>query len=231
MALRDHPDHLGGVGFWHKNVGTDDRHGFFAISGAKENPPQAVQADGKMRCDSQAIGPYGFHRWDEAAQVCSCGSTEQAEPVMGHHLITLDRLSVVIVVMEALPYGYILYFEMHDPADEEPCIEMPHSDCARTLQEVFRLLVEWDYAYTHLGSRELIAETCHGMVEVLEIPDSVQQFLLNDMPAEKVNRFLAGEVNARQRVMPKEVPDLTPDTDAWLEEKILNSMPLGARRL
>lgn len=230
MALRDHPQHLGAVGFWAKEVGVNDQRGFFAVSGAVANGQNVQQQkDGLVRCDSEKIGPYGFHRWDAVAGVCSCGSTDQPEPAMGHHIITLDNLATVAVVIEALPHGYILYFELHDIAAEEECVQMPHSDCARTLQELFRLLAEWDFAYTELGSTELIAETCHGILQTLEMPESVRSFLLNDMPDEKVSRFIKGDPDARSRAPLPDIPALPTDFDEWLEQKILHSLPLGAR--
>lgn len=237
MALRDHPTGDGGIGWYHKNVGENDTYGFFAISGVAHVPPNSTDATGEMiRCDSAlpydaiSYGPYGFHRWNGSDAVCSCGRTDPPDPQMGHHQIAVRALSRVNILMEALPYGYVLYFEMHDPALEEECVQMSHSDCARTLQELMRLMVEWDYAYSMLGNRELIAETCHGMLEVLDMPQGVKDFLLSEMPDEKVARFIRGNPDAQQRVDPTEVPDMSNELSDWLEQKILSSRPLGSYR-
>lgn len=229
MALRDHPQHVGAVGFWDKQIGVNDSRGFFAISGVIANPQSVVQEkDGLFRCDSGRLGPYGFHRWDSALSQCSCGLNVAPEPAMGHHHITLDKLSCVSVVFDALPHGFILYFELHDPLLEEECIRMPHSDCARTLQEILRLLVEWDFAYTELGNRELIAQTCHSMLQTMNMPVSVHDFLLSQMPDEKVAAFIKGNPNAQNRAPVNYIPGLSEEIDSWLEYMILSSKPLGA---
>lgn len=229
MALKDHPRHVGAVGFWDKQIGVDDARGFFAISGAVANPQSVTQEkDGLFRCDSGKLGPYGFHRWNTVLAQCSCGLNEPPEPAMGHHYITLDNLSCVSVVFDALPHGFILYFELHDSSLEEECVQMPHSDCARTLQEILRLLVEWDFAYTELGNRELIAQTCHDMLQVMNMPVYVRDFLLLQMPDEKVAAFLKGDPNARNRAPVADIPGLSEDFDNWLEQTILASKPLGS---
>lgn len=230
MALRDQPNHLGGVGFFEKLPGITDRNGFFAISGARQNPRNIQQENGLRRCDSNAYGPYGFHRWSEINQVCSCGSEDMPEPAMGHHLITLENLATVMVVIEAYPYGYVLYFELNNEEDEETCIKMAHSDCARTLQELFRLMVEWEFAHKELGSGELTATTCSGMLEVLQMPQSVRNYLLQQVPNEKVARFLSGNTNAQDRNPVETIPLLSEEFDLWLENKIIHSSPLGTRR-
>lgn len=230
MALKDHPKHLGGTGFWEKIPGKTDGRGIFAIAGTKKNDANTTQENGMLRCDSNAYGPYGFHRWSEANKVCSCGSKSMPEPAMGHHLITLENLSAVMVVIDAYPYGYILYFELRNEEDEEKCIKMPHSDCARTLQELFRLMVEWDFAHKELGSGELVAKTCSGMLEVLEMPENIREYLLSQVPNEKVAKFLSGNKKAQERNPVDTIPLLSEDFDLWLETKIVNSPPLGTRR-
>lgn len=237
MALRDHGTDNGSIGWYHKPVGGTDQVGFFAISGVRPIPPNSRDTTGEMqRCDSAShesvvsYGPYGFHRWDDQSQQCSCGRTDAPDPQMGHHQIALRALSRVAAVMEALPYGYVLYFEMHDPALEEECVRMSHSDCARTLQELMRLMVEWDFAYTDLGSDELIAETCHGMLEAWQMPASIRTFLLSDMPDEKVARFLRGDLDAQTRAPLETIPDMTPELSDWLEQVITRSRPIGGYR-
>lgn len=237
MALRDHPTYKGGIGWYHKPVGETDSSGFFAISGVKEIPRDSRDGTGEMvRCDSAdhgsnvSYGPYGFHRWNASTGLCSCGSAEQPEPQMGHHQITLRNISKVNAVIEALPYGYVLYFELHDEQLEEECIQMSHSDCARTLQELFRLMLEWEYANKELGSSELIAETCSGMLQVLDMPSTIREFLLLDVPDEKVAKFIKGDPAARQRANVNSIPDMSDEFSSWLEEKITSSRPIGGYR-
>lgn len=229
--LAEHPAHRGGIGYYLR--GEESTKGFFALAGVKPIPSQAkeVGPDGseRIRCDSAAYGPYGFHVWDEVEGVCNCGRTDQPEPVMGHHTLTLANIDFVTVVIESLPHGYILYFECNDPAVEEEACEMRHSDCARTLQELFRLMVEWDYCYEAFGNREPVCVSAHGVLEDLALPDGIRDWLLSTVPAQKVARFLAGDADARLRL--SGVPDMSDEFDLWVTDKIMHSGSLGTHRV
>lgn len=228
--LRDHPNHRGAVGFYHKDP-TNNPKGFFAVSGVRLNPARAVDPTGNwLRCDSASYGPYGYHRWDEDLGICNCGRTDQPDPSFGHHEIVLANIDFVSVVVDALPHGYILYFELKNEDDEDICLRQRHSDCAKTLQEIFKLMLEWDFAYTELGNRELVAESCHGMIEVLDIPLEIKEWLLSDIPDEKVAKFLKGIANANEPCDPSEISDLTSVFNTWLCDKIVSSRPIGSYR-
>lgn len=231
-TLRDQPTHRGGVGYFLRDPETATK-GFFALAGAKVIESQATEVgpDGfpRVRCDSSAYGPYGFHVWDEEAGECNCGLTEPPEPVMGHHILTLANLDFVTVVIEVLPHGYILYFECYDPAVEEAACEMRHSDCARTLQELFRLMVEWDIAYEVFESREPVAVAAHGVLEELALPENLREWLTTEVPPQKVERFLLGDPDARGRL--SGVPDLSDEFDEWVAHAILTSGALGQHRV
>lgn len=228
MALRDQPTHKGGIGFYHRQPGTGDLIGFFSIAKARPIPEQMYDPAGEVvRCDGLSTGPMGFHEWDDLTGLCSCGDTEPPDPTTGNHILFLRGLSAIFVVLEALPHGFITYIELHDEAMEDAMVRLPHSASARTLQEVLRLLLEWEHAYTDLGSREPIAVTAHGMVNALDMPADVREFLEDGMPDEKVARFLKGEPDARNRPDPATIPDLPDNVDEWLEQKITNSRPLG----
>jgi hypothetical protein len=227
--LRDHPTYRGGIGFYHKNP-TSNNSGFFALSGARLNPTRAADPTGQhIRCDSASYGPYGYHTWDEELQVCNCGSSLEPDPSMGHHQIVLSNVEYVSTVVEALPYGYVLYFELWSKEDEEECIRQRHSDCAMTLQEIFRLMLEWDYAYRELDNRESIAVSCHGMVNTLEIPESIISWLWS-LPEEKVSKFINNDPLAQEPCQRTLVPDLSVEFDDWVCKKIMNSRPIGSYR-
>lgn len=229
MALKDQPTHKGGVGFYHKTLGIDDKIGIFNISKMKKIPSNTRDSLGNlMRCDSGRYGPYGFHEWNEENQICSCGSLDKPDLSMGHHLVTLSNLSTVFVVRDIYPYGYIMYFELHNLEDEEECCKIPHSEFARSLQELFRLMVEWDFAYTELGNTESVAETCHNILNELQLSEDHRNWLLNTIPPEKVEKFLRGDINARQRSNIEDISDLEESFSNWLEQVVLNSEPLGA---
>jgi hypothetical protein len=141
----------------------------------------------------------------------------------------LSNVEYVSTVVEALPYGYVLYFELWSKEDEEECIRQRHSDCAMTLQEIFRLMLEWDYAYRELDNRESIAVSCHGMVDTLEIPESIISWLWS-LPEEKVAKFINNDPLAQEPCQRTLVPDLSVEFDDWVCKKIMNSRPIGSYR-
>ena len=147
--------------------------------------------------------------------------------MMGHHIITMENLKNIYVVKDILPYGFIVYMELENPQDEISCCELPHSDCARTLQELFRLMIEWESAHLNFGSKEQIAEVCHGMLRSLEIPPDIYAWLSNDVPPEKVEKYLLGRKDARTRNDPAIIPEMSNSFDSWIESKIINCKSLG----
>jgi len=226
MKLSDCSNEHGRIGFWEKIVGDTDDVGFFGIAQHIAITNIQVEQDGSIRCDSTSRkGPQGFHQW--LGDRCSCGKLEPPYGPTGNHHIAFGQLAAIFPVIEALPYGHIMYFELQDPANEVKAIEEIHSDCARTLQEVFRLLLEWDFAYTHLGSTERIAEVSHGIVEVLEIPEPIKSWILTEVPMEKVSRFLAGMSNAQERTEISQIPALSDEFSEWLYGKISTTRSIG----
>lgn len=226
MKLSDCSNEHGRIGFWEKIVGSTDDVGFFGI--AQHVPLQNIQTTlgETSRCDATSRkGPQGFHSWD--GERCSCGRLDEPYPLTGNHYISFGGLAAIFPVIEALPYGHIMYFELYNQPDEVKAIMEPHSDCARTLQEVFRLLLEWDFAYTALGNRERIAEVSHGIVEVLQIPESIVNWIMTQVPGEKISRFLAGEANAQERADIANIPPLTDEFSEWLYDKISSTRSIG----
>lgn len=228
MRLSDEPKEPGCIGFWEKVPGVNDVPGFFAIAQHTEiSNIQTGTEDGTyLRCDSNSVkGPQGFHKW--LGDSCTCGSTEQPHGLTGHHHVRFDNMLAIYPVIEAVPYGHIMYFELDNQDDEVATIEGFHTEHARTLQEIFRLLLEWDYAYTNLNNRESVAIVAHGMVNVLNIPESIKEWIITNVPAEKIGRYLRGDENARVRVDPATIPALSDEFSEWLHSKITQTRPIG----
>ena len=226
MKLNDESKEPGGIGFWEKRINHNDDVGFFLI--AQHLPIKNIQVmDGDIiRCDATAkTGPQGFHTWD--GSVCSCGRTDEPYGLTAHHYLTFPNMAAIYPIIEAVPSGHILYFELLNPEDEVKLIKESHSDGARTLQEVFRLLLEWDFAYTELGNRERIAEVSHGIVQILDIPENIKTWILSEVPGEKVSRFLAGLPDAQERADSSTIPPLTDEFSEWLHDKITHTRPIG----
>lgn len=229
MKLSDCSKEHGRIGFWEKIPGINDIPGFFAIAQHVEISNIQVETEDKiyLRCDANSIkGPQGFHKW--LGEKCTCGSLEKPHGLTGHHHVRFDNMLAIFPIIEALPYGHIMYFELDNQIDEVKTIEGFHTEHARTLQEIFRLLLEWDFAYTELNSREEIAIVSHGMVEVLNIPESIKDWIINEVPMEKVGRFLSGSDNAQQRGDVSQIPALSDEFSEWLYDKISNTRSIGA---
>jgi hypothetical protein len=226
--LKDHSSMELQIGYFHKIIGIDDTKGFFGFSKLIQlqtddrNPFEVAK-----RCDGGKFGPYGFHTWNELSGECSCGLNEMPDIHFGHHVITMENLKSVSPIITFYPHIMILYFELNNELDEELSCKNPHSDCCRTLQELFRLIIEWHYAYEIYGSREEVAIACHNVITDELIPENIQNWILQTVPPQKVERFLMGDQQARNRQDIELIPDLSIEFDNWLEDKMLTRVELG----
>ena len=207
-------------GYFHKTVGGTDSYGMFSFTKLIDPSTEDFSEVSKEnRCDTlSSVGPTGFHQWSEENEACSCGSLDRPYKLTGNHHITFPRLKMLTKVIDIRPYTIIMYMELKDPVDEVATIEGLHTANSRTLQELFRLMYEWKYAHDHLGSREPMATTCAGAINILDIPMEIEQWIVNEMPPEKVGRYLNGSDSARVRNT--DIPDLPDFFSEWLHDKI-----------
>ena len=233
MKLSECPKDVGCIGFWDKKINNYDDIGFFII--AQHVSINTIEVnnfiDGVdyLRCDASArTGPTGLHEWDSDNNVCSCGKSEKPHGLTNMHGTRFDTITAIFPIIEAVPYGHIVYVELLKAEDEIIEIEEQHSNCARTLQETFRLLLEWDWAYTNLNNREKIAVVSHGMVQTLNIPEEIKNWLMESVPSEKVGRFLEGRLDAQKRADIETIPDISDEFSEWLYEKISTVRPFGS---
>jgi len=194
-----------------KIIGNTDNKGLFAF--AKLDDPRNFMADTDVtrRCDfDQPLALRGFHRWQNGS--CNCGLSDVPSTVSGAHF-DLDVLTALFVVVDAAPAGLICYFEFAD--DEDFYLTQRGNTFTRTLQEQFRSLLEWKYAHEHLDNNEEIAVTATEMINILDIPQSIHDWIIADVPNEKVNRYLEGRTDALQRTQ-ESIPDLNDEFKEWL---------------
>jgi hypothetical protein len=127
----------------------------------------------------------------------------------------------------------IVYIEIEwaDDNEEERKLQNIQKDRAtnatRTLQEQFRLLIEWEYAHKYLGNNEIIAVCATNMLELLDLPITIRQWIIDNVPNEKVNRFLEGREDAQQRAEIDTIPDLTEEFKEWLLDKFSTAKSFG----
>lgn len=207
-----------------KIIGNTDNKGLFITAIFSEPQSFMNPSDVTKRCDyTSRKAARGFHRFNDG--VCNCGLTEEPNNLTAEHFALEDVLALFIVV-DAYPVGAILYIELADDNNESFYLTQRGNTLTRTLQEQFRFLLEWKYANEHLGNNEEIAVTATQMCDILDIPLTIQEWILSEVPNEKVNRFLEGKTNALERTE-ELIPDLTEEFKEWLLNKFSTARNFG----
>jgi len=205
-----------------KIIGNTDNKGLFGFAKLDEPTNFMQPADVTKRCDYQApLALRGFHKFENG--VCNCGLQEEPDNLTGGHF-ALEDLTALFVVVDAHPAGLICYFEFAD--DEDFYLTQRGNTLTRTLQEQFRFLIEWEYAHKHLDNSEEIAICATEMLEILDMPADIKEWILNSVPNEKVNRFLEGKTNALERTTDT-IPDLTDAFSEWLLTRFQEAKNFG----
>lgn len=106
------------------------------------------------------------------------------------------------------------------PDIEDKLISIHPQRHARTLGELFRLIMEWDYvSKPPFNNNEPAATLCAKIMETLNMPDDVKNELMSEFPDSHVAMYIKNNPNALQR--PTGVPNITPLFDAWIEQQML----------
>ena len=88
-------------------------------------------------------------------------------------------------------------------------------------------MIEWEYAHQHLDNNEEIAISATEVLQVLDLPITIREWILNSVPNDKVNRFLEGRTDALQRADTSTIPDLTEEFKEWLLDKFSAAKGFG----
>ncbi len=234
----DQPQHRGGVGYYNKLTArtyTDDgstwsvnnSKGIFAFVQLVPNV-ELVEEFGDVRCDggTNNFGPMGFHEWDEALQVCNCGSSDKPYALTGNHALLFSSLEYIDVALGNPDCGgTIVYIESSDEGAELEMVKVWPSASARTLQEVLRLLLEWEIAGELFDSTEPMADIAKQMIIGLGMTEEIKTWIWDNVPPNKVQLFLEGNTNAQE---PTEPPDITGTiVEPWLLDLIQRSAGIG----
>ena len=234
----DQPQHRGGVGYYNKLPArtiteegstwtVDNSKGLFAFTKLVADV-ELVEEGGAVRCDGgiQNFGPMGFHEWDAAAGACNCGSEQPPHELTGNHDMLLSSLEYIDVVMGNPDCGgVIVYIECSDEGAEEAVVAGRHSVSARTIQEVLRLLLEWQAAGELFDSTEPMVAVADQMITGLGITDEIKSWIWDNVPPNKVQRFLEGDPHAQDATQP---PDITGTVvEPWLLDLIQKSAGIG----
>jgi hypothetical protein len=95
-------------------------------------------------------------------------------------------------------------------------MKIPPHNCARTLGELFKLIIDWDLAYHEFGNREEIAILCHKILGSINLPVELYELIIKETPDSVVRRYLKNDKNALEAgdrpVTPQKLID-------WCREK------------
>jgi hypothetical protein len=99
-------------------------------------------------------------------------------------------------VIDLTPYAIVTEGSVPDPnwiPENGRRLGIVHPQIqARTAHELFRLIIEWGFTYTDFGNRELVAEYCHNVLRLLQMPLNVRNDLLEQVPPNVVERYILG---------------------------------------
>lgn len=245
----EQPQMLGGVGYYNKLPARtitedgstwtiDNTKGFFGFVKVVEVGGEVEEAgtDGNMhkRCDAgqSQYGPLAFHTWDADAGVCNCGADSPPYALTGNHDLPFNELTYLSVVFGNPEVGgQVVYIESSDAEAEERVVRNRHSAATRTLQEMLRLMMEWEVAYDDFGSTEPMAAVAKNMLTGMNMPQDVRDWVWTNVPPNKVQKYLQGDANAQDADEP---PDITGTVvETWLLDQIgrapvIGHMPTGS---
>lgn len=111
--------------------------------------------------------------------------------------------------------GFLLFYEVSNELEELYITQQPHY-CARTLGELFKLIIDWDLAYHHFGNRENIAVLCHKIISTIEMPMNIYNLLCNEMPDSVIAKYIKGIANPTELGPRPTTPQVVID---WFKEK------------
>lgn len=111
--------------------------------------------------------------------------------------------------------------KIHSEWVENELIKLHPQRHARTLGELFKLIIEWSIvADEPFNNQEPAAKLSKLILEKLEMPELVKQEILESFPDTHVALYLQGNPDAQNR--PAGVPNITPLFESWIEGKLLN---------
>lgn len=127
---------------------------------------------------------YGSNRTQEIAEVKIDGGK-----------ITIPFVHTLRKEVDITPIGIVLEvrWEGLNPDIAAASLNAHPQTASRTRHELFRLIIEWAYAHTALNNNEPAAVTCHDILRTVQMPLSVRNELLTEVPPQAVECYLRGQ--------------------------------------
>ena len=229
----------GGFGTYYRNPGTaDDMRGYFGFIKSFYNynfEPEEVETDEGLngsvtRCDSEETRvqpiPSGLHKSNLETGVCDlCGSNEPVYPTTNSHIVSLSNIRDFRAPVQGYK-GFIVYIRLKNKDLEDQEFYNYNENVGKTLQEIFRLMLEWEWCYKNLDCRDTYSVLAYEMLEELQMPQSIREWLWQEVPDQRVAKFLKGVPNARDRGDLTLIPAMSIEFDSWCWYHIVSKPPL-----
>jgi hypothetical protein len=97
---------------------------------------------------------------------------------------------------------------------------------ARTLQELFKSMLEWEWCYLNLDPEDIHAKLAYEMLQEMEMPESIREWLWTELPDMHLAKFLKGDTSARTRPDTALIPDMHTDFESWCWYQIVRKEQL-----
>lgn len=139
--------------------------------------------------------------------------------------VIYPKIKKHVPIVDVLPFARITYQEWDDEDifSFEQAIKVHPQCAARTIHELFRLILEWSWSYSELANSEPMAKISYDVLNTLQIPQNVVDELLSQRP-QAVARFITGDTDAL--VEYEFDVDQLPDFSLWISYIYTKYMPV-----
>jgi len=129
------------------------------------------------------------------------------------NLVDLNKKIEGLPPVESVLFGY----EISDELEDIYIKQHPHF-CARTLGELFRLIIDWDIAYHLFNNKENIAIICHKIMSGIDMPLEIYNEIYNQIPPSTVARYISGDPSPLDLGERPKTPEIV---IKWFKEKYM----------
>lgn len=136
------------------------------------------------------------HLFDFVSKTISDSETESINnnfegrfKIVTRHETVLDLAPHAIITYDEIDKNYIDQFSKEDSKS----LWAKHPQCiGATLEELFRLIIEWGLAYLEFGNREPIAVISDRVLRAIQMPLDIRNALL-EIPAQTVEKYIRSD--------------------------------------
>jgi len=239
MSLKDYGSSRNQIGYLDKIINNTDNYGVFSFASCA-NVSKYNQIEN--RCDSDYYGPVCI-TWNPTnpyslplntklknlkflKPIIDCAPDfyiiysewqEDELDILKRNYNNLQQWQKKAIDNNWIPEGKMELSEYL----ENSLIALHPQRHARTLGELFKLIIEWDIvSKSPFNNSEVQSLISTKILDTLQMPNDVREEIMNNFPDTHVAMYLKGNPDATSR--PNGVPNITPLFEAWIEEKMLN---------